>query len=151
MKPTLILDDKALMKKLRNFPERVQAKVLANSVRDGATAVRNDAKKNAPVDKGLMKSKVRIQRGRKNSKLGNLVYIVNVNSPAHHLIELGTKDRTAKGGGKLAFTGADGREIFIEKVSGVKATPFLGQAYENNRENVVNKFKERLAREIKRF
>lgn len=150
MKPTLLLDDKALMKKLKAAPEKIQGRVVAKSIRDGAAQIRNDAKRNAPVDTGLMKSKVRIQRGRRNSRLGNLVYIVNVNSPAHHLIELGTQERTASSG-LLKFTNRDGNEIFVERVAGVTANPFLGRAYERNRENVINRFRERLMKEINKL
>lgn len=151
MKVSFKLDDKKLMDKLRKMPDDIQDKVIIKSVRDGANAVKNDAKKNAPIDTGFMKSKIKAVKAKKSSMLGNFVFIVKVDSPAHHLIELGTKERKSDRGRKLKFEGSNGQDIYIEKVAGVKPNPFLGKAYEANRENVVDRFRQRLIKEINKF
>ncbi len=151
MKIAISVDTKRLIERLRKLPDDVQDKVIIKSVRDGANVIRNDAKRNAPVDSGFMKSKIKARKANKNSSLGNFVFIVKVDSPAHHLIELGTKERTSNKGRKLKFEGSNGQDIYVDKVAGIKANPFLGKAYENNKESVMEKFRQRILKEISKI
>lgn len=147
---SLKLDTKDLLRKLRGMPNKVQDKVIKSSVRKGANVVKNDAKQGAPKDTGLMISKIKVRQAKKRSRLGQFVMIVKVESPAHHLIELGTKDRYPTKSGMLKFE-INGVEVYIKKVKGVTANPFLGRAYEGNREKVMETFKTELNKQISKL
>ena len=151
LKTTFQLQNKELMKKLQSLPTDIQDKVIVKSVRAGANVIKKDAKKNAPSDTGYMKSRIKAQKARKSSNLGNFVFIVKVDSPVHHLIELGTDDRTSTKGRKLTFTGKNGADIYVYKVAGVKPIPFLGKAYSDNRDKVIEMFQSRLRAELNKF
>lgn len=145
------LEAKKLLEKLRKYPDDVQDKVIKKSVRKGANLVKSDAKREAPKDTGLLKSKVTIRQARKKSNLSQFVMIVNVKAPHHHLIELGTDDREPKKGKFLVFENKQGQEIFVKKVKGVKANPFLGRAYEKNKDKVLTVFQEELKKQISKL
>lgn len=151
MKVSVDIDMKELLQKLRKTPDRIQDKVIRAGVRAGAGVVRSEARRNVPVDTGLMKSKVKVQKARISKHAGNFVFVVNVASPAHHLIELGTKDREPIRKSKLHFTLSNGSEIYVDKVKGVQANPFLGKAYEATKEQVVRKFKTKIDTELKKL
>jgi HK97 gp10 family phage protein len=112
MSQTIKLDAKDLLKSLKKLPIKVQDKVIHKVVRSSANLIKNDAKKNAPVDTGMMKSKIGTRKASKINRKGGLVYIVNVKSPVHHLIELGTAERKVKVN-ILKFKTSSGNIIFI--------------------------------------
>ncbi|MDR7130690.1 HK97 gp10 family phage protein [Algoriphagus sp. 4150] len=146
---TVSLDAKKLLEKLRKLPDETQDKVIKKAVRKGANIIRADARKNVPVDSGYMKKKIQIRQAKKRSLAGQFVMIVNVNSNAHHLIELGTKDREPTKHKFLSFETKDGKIIFVKKVKGIKANPFLGNAYDSNKDNVFKTFIAELDKIIK--
>jgi HK97 gp10 family phage protein len=141
MKLKIDLETKALLSKLKRLPVEMQDKAIKQGVRAGASTVQREAKKNAPVDMGLLKSRVRVKTAKKRYSEGFLM-VVNVKAPHHHLIELGTADREPKNKKKLAFEGPGGKMFYAKKVKGVKANPFLGKAYETKKDEVVKKFRE---------
>ena len=144
------MEAKQLLEKLRKFPDKVQDKVIRSSVRKGANLVKKDAKQNVPVDTGLMKSKIKVKSAKKSSNLGYFVMIVHVDSKAHHLIELGTEDREPTKKGKLKFE-INGQTVYVKKVKGVKANPFLGKAYTESKDKVMETFKNELNKQINKL
>lgn len=144
MKFKIDIEMQKLLKGLRKLPDDLQEKALKKAVRKGANEVRKEAKNEAPTDSGYMKSSIRVRQARKSSRLGQLVMIVNVKSQAHHLIELGTDDRVPQKSTKLKFEGSGGSIIYVKKVKGVKANPFLGRAYENTKDKVIATFQQDL-------
>ncbi|WP_339755176.1 HK97-gp10 family putative phage morphogenesis protein [Algoriphagus aquimarinus] len=148
---TLSLNDAALMRRLRALPTAIQDKVIVKSVRHGANVIKKEARKNTPTDDGELKASVKSIKARKSSNLGNFVFVVKATAPHAHLIELGTDERTSTRGKKLTFTGRNGNTIYIDKVAGVTAVPFLGKAYDDKKNEVIAKFKERLQTELSKF
>lgn len=147
MKMVIDVETKELLRKLAKVPMDMQDKVIKRSIRAGARTIQKEAKTNAPVDSGTMKSKIRVRQAKKKYS-GGFMMLVHVNSPAHHLIELGTKDREPTESKFLVFEGSGGNLIRAKKVKGVKANPFLGRAFDDKKEEVVNKFKATLKRYI---
>ncbi len=145
------MEAKNLLKKLRELPDQTQDKVIKKSVRKGANTIRQDARTNVPVDTGYMKKKIQVKQAKKTSQAGQFVMIVNVNSPAHHLIELGTKDRKPNKSRVLVFENKNGELIYVKEVKGIKPNPFLGKAYESNKDNVFEIFKSELLNQLKKM
>ncbi|WP_200974432.1 HK97-gp10 family putative phage morphogenesis protein [Echinicola sp. 20G] len=143
---TLQMDSRELLRKLKKLNAGVEDKVVKKAVRKGANLIKREAKKNTPVDTGLMKSKVKVKAARGRYFKG-FTLLVKVESPAHHLIELGTEDREPTKHKFLKFEGANGQMIYAKKVKGVKAEPFLGEAYESNKDDAIRAFND----ELKRF
>ncbi|MBS9525914.1 HK97 gp10 family phage protein [Litoribacter alkaliphilus] len=139
MKLVIDLDTKKLLQKLQKLPTEVQDKVVKKAVRDGAKAIQKEAKRTVPVDTGLMKKSIKVKQAKKKYSEGFLL-IVKVEDKKHHLIELGTKDRKPQKAKKLAFE-VNGKMIYVDKVTGLKPTPYLGTAYEKNKDNVIKQFK----------
>ncbi|SIS88589.1 HK97-gp10 family putative phage morphogenesis protein [Belliella pelovolcani] len=144
MKFKFDLDAQKLLKKLRKLPEDTQNKVIKKAVRKGANEVKKEARKEAPRDTGYMKKSITVRNARKSSRLGQFIMIVNVKSPAHHLIELGTNDRVPTKKTKLKFESSGGKIIYVKSVKGVKANPFLGRAYQNTSSKVMKTFQDEL-------
>jgi HK97 gp10 family phage protein len=145
------LQAQELLRKLKALPAAIQDKVIVKSVRDGANIIKREARRNAPTDTGGLKSSIKAIKARKSSRLGNFVFLVKGTAPHTHLLELGTDERKSTRGKKLVFTGRNGADIYIDKVAGVTAVPFLGTAYEAKKDEVLRKFKERLEQEINTF
>lgn len=145
------LDAKELLKKLKHLPDQTQDRVIKKAVRKGANSIRQDARQNVPVDTGYMKKKIQVKQARKSSQAGQFVMIVNVNSPAHHLIELGTKDRKPTKSKVLVFENKNGETIYVNEVKGIKPNPFLGRAYESNKNEVFQIFKTELLNQLKKM
>ena len=145
---TIDLQAQSLLRRLRALPTAIQDKVIVKSVRDGANIIKKEARRNAPTDTGGLKSSIKAIKARKSSRLGNFVFLVKGTAPHTHLLELGTDERKSTRGKKLTFTGRNGTDIYIDKVAGVTAVPFLGNAYEAKKDEILRKFRERLEREI---
>ncbi|ERM82385.1 hypothetical protein P872_18490 [Rhodonellum psychrophilum GCM71 = DSM 17998] len=150
-KINISIDTKKLLEALRKMPDKIQDKVIRAGVRKGANSIKREAKTNAPVDSGLMKNSIKVKPARRSSKAGKFVMIVNVASNAHHLVELGTEDREGKNGKKLKFQSANGNTIYIKKVAGIKANPFLGKAYESKKDEIISEFNKELQKQINKF
>ena len=142
MKVVMNLEAKQLLQKLKTLPQDVQNKVVKKAIKAGAKTIQKDAKANAPVDRGLLKKSIKIKQAKGRYNKGFML-IIKSESKHHHLIELGTDDRVPKKGKKLAFE-VNGRMIFVDKVKGLKPFPYLGKAYDKNKDNVVKEFKQSL-------
>lgn len=150
-KTAISLDIKKLLGQLKHLPDDIQDKVIKRSVRKGANEIKKDAVSNVPVDTGFMKSRVKVRQARKSSEAGQFVFIVNVKSPAHHLIELGTEDREPTKKRVLVFENKNGEMIYVQQVKGVKANPFLGRSYEANKDKVFDIFRTELIRQLNKL
>ena len=51
----------------------------------------------------------------------------------------------------LVFTGSEGETVCARSVKGLKATPFLEQAYSETSERIVSEFGDSLATAVERF
>ncbi|WP_215225857.1 HK97-gp10 family putative phage morphogenesis protein [Echinicola shivajiensis] len=142
------LDSGLILKKLRKLNQGVEDKVIKKAVRKGANEIKKEAKRNVPVDSGLMKKKIKVKLANRRYYKG-FSLIVNVDSPAHHLVELGTEDRVATNHKLLKFEGSNGQMIYVKKVKGVKANPFLGKAYEAKADDARKAFNEYILKFIK--
>lgn len=151
IRATIDLQAQNLLRKLRRLPTEIQDKVIIKSVRDGANLVKNEARRNAPTDTGQLKSRIKAIKARKSSSLGSFVFLIKGTAPHSHLIELGTDERKSTRGKKLVFTGRNGNDIYVHQVAGVTPVPFLGNAYEAKKDEVLRRFRQRLERELNKI
>lgn len=108
-------------RKLKGLVPKLQKKALRQSIRAGLKIVQREVKAQAPVDTGLMKSKVKV-RATKSKRKNNIGAEVRIGSDEGLV-------KTSKGG-KRAFYPA-----VVEFGSArVPANPFMRRAYESKGE-----------------
>ncbi|NHE57957.1 HK97-gp10 family putative phage morphogenesis protein [Cyclobacterium plantarum] len=142
---TFNVESTDLLRRLRRLNADVEKQVIRKAVRKGANAIKREAKKNVPVDSGNMKKRIIIRTAKRT---GGTMAFVRVDSPAHHLIELGTEDREPKKAKVLAFMGSSGNMVYVKKVKGVTPNPFLGKAFESKKSNAIDAFNTELRKFI---
>lgn len=82
---------------LREFPGRIQQKVVRRAIAAAARAVRDEARVNVPVRTGALKSKI-ISGTRKPKKPGEIVAVVGIAKGKFYMKDDGTLDRKLKSG-----------------------------------------------------
>lgn len=90
-----------LRKALETLPIELQKKVLRKALRRGARPIRDETKRTAPKDTGLLRRSftVRALKTRSSGLVG--VKITTAGKAPHaHLVELGTQERTQKTTGR---------------------------------------------------
>ena len=113
------LDD--LEKQFDRLIDTSKKKVMMKALNAGATPIKKEAKKNAPVDKGVLKSSIRSKQMKHTQKPSVGIYVA----------------------GKAYYW------WFIEEgTSKMAAAPFLRPAADSKHEEGINKFKEKLKAEI---
>ena len=110
-----------LERQFDRLADTAKKKVMMKALNAGIAPIKKEAKKNAPVDKGVLKKKIRSKQMRYTEKPAVGIYV----------------------SGKAYYW------YFIEHgTSKMSATPFLRPAADSKHEEGVNKFKERWKVEI---
>ena len=113
------LDD--LEKQFDRLIDTSKKKVMMKALNASAAPIKKEAKKNAPVDKGVLKSSIRSKQMKHTQKPSVGIYVA----------------------GKAYYW------WFIEEgTSKMAAAPFLRPAADSKHEEGINKFKEKLKAEI---
>lgn len=149
---------------LDELPNNMQKRMLAAALRGSAQPMLRSAKGKVPVRSGRLKKQLRIvrfkDRGAPKSEVDIAVKPVfertkkkgAVNEYYGKFIHEGTKDpRTSKKGKLLVFDDAQGKKVFVRSVKGIRATPYLEQAYSENSQRTVALFGDELARAVEKF
>ena len=110
-----------LEKQFDRLIDTSKKKVMMKALNAGAAPIKKEAKKNAPVDKGVLKSSIRSKQMKHTQKPSVGIYVA----------------------GKAYYW------WFIEEgTSKMAAAPFLRPAADSKHEEGINKFKEKLKAEI---
>lgn len=137
---------------LQNFPEKLQRKALANSLRAAGRIVRDIARGKVPVKSGKLRRSIRVTIKRTNGRVIARIIAgrrVKPNDPYYAwFVEGGTRRHTisAKLKGSLQIGGG----IWLDKVEhpGAKPTPFLGPALDEGAEQALIVMRDALSAEI---
>lgn len=149
---------------LDQLPNAMQKRMLLTALRGSAKPMLQSAKSKVPVRSGKLKKKLRIVRFKDRQASKSEVSIAvkpvfevtkkkgAINQYYGKFIHEGTQDpRTPKKGKLLVFDNERGEKVFTRSVKGIKATPFLEQAYTENNERTVALFGDELAAAIEKF
>lgn len=149
---------------LDELPNNMQKRMLAAALRGSAQPMLRSAKGKVPVRSGRLKKQLRIVRFKdRNASKSEVDIAVKpvfertkkkgaVNEYYGKFIHEGTKDpRTSKKGKLLVFDDAQGKKVFVRSVKGIRATPYLEQAYSENSQRTVALFGDELARAVEKF
>ena len=103
---------KELQKVLKRLPDRVARKVVAGALRSGATVIRREARRLAPVDTGLLRKSLIIKRPKGPAARRNVVLIgTSRKAPHGHLFEFGTVRMAARPFLRPAIEGKHGEAL----------------------------------------
>lgn len=149
---------------LDELPNNMQKKMLLAALRSSAKPMLQSAKSKVPVRSGKLKKQLRIIRFKDRSASKSEVSVAvkpvfevtkkkgAVNEYYGKFIHEGTKDpRTSKKGKLLVFENERGEKVFTRSVKGIKATPFLEQAYSESNNRTVAMFGDELAAAVEKF
>ena len=145
---------------LDELPNNMQKRMLLSALKLSARPAVNAARKRVPVRSGALRKQIRVIRYRDRSAPKSEVDVAvktvfsrSKKKGAVNEYYEGTRDpRTPRRKGRiLVFTGSDGEKVFARSVKGLKATPFLEQAYSETSERIVSEFGDSLATAVERF
>lgn len=149
---------------LDELPNAMQKRMLLAALRGSARPMLQSAKGKVPVRTGKLKRQLRIVRFKDRNAPKSEVDVAvkplfdrtkkrgTVNEYYGKFIHEGTKDpRTSKKGRLLVFENERGEKVFARSVRGIKATPYLEQAYSENSERTVALFGDELAKAVEKF
>lgn len=133
---SIIVDDreyKLLLKELQNL-EGKMIEPVKKGLLAAAIVVQNQARKNAPVDRGELRNKI-LATGKIEQGTRSMTTAVESNAPHAAYVEFGTGiygPKQARIYPKrarfLAWTGKDGKEYVRRSIAGMKARPYLAPA-----------------------
>lgn len=137
---------------LDQFPEKLQRKALAASLRAAGRVIRDRARAAVPVRSGKLRRSIRVTIVRKSGRITARIVAgrrVKRDDPWYAwFVEGGTKPHriAAKLKGSLSIGGG----IWLDKVDhpGAQAKPFLGPALEAGAEDALRVMRDALAAEI---
>lgn len=150
---------------LDDMPNNMQKNMLGTALRGSAKPIMQSARNKVPVKSGKLKKMLRIIRFRERNAPGN----ASVGCPSSRslkrpkrkgpvnefygkFIHEGTADpRVSRKGKMLTFENQAGERVFVKSVKGIKATPFLEQAYAEGGERTVTIFGDELARAVEKY
>lgn len=118
---------------LKQLPGRVAGRVAANSLRSGARIIRDEAKRQVPVDTGDLQKSIKVLTGRTAKRDSRIVHVgvFGKDSRLAHLVEFGTAAHriATKTKQVLAFLVGYSR-VYARSVQhpGAKEKPFLRPA-----------------------
>lgn len=146
------------------LPNAMQKRMLLTALRGSAKPMLQTAKSKVPVRGGKLKKQLRIIRFKdRNAPKSEVSVAVKpvfdrtkkkgaINQYYGKFIHEGTKDpRTSKKGKLLVFENQQGDKVFTRSVKGIKATPFLEQAYAESCDRTVAIFGDELAATVEKF
>ena len=149
---------------LDELPNTMQKRMLLAALRGSAKPMLQSARSKVPVRSGKLKKQLRIVRFKDRQASKSEVSVAvkpifevtkkkgAINQYYGKFIHEGTQDpRTSKKGKLLVFENERGEKVFTRSVKGIKATPFLEQAYNENNERTVALFGDELVAAIEKF
>ena len=149
---------------LDELANTMQKRMLLAALRGSAKPMLQSARSKVPVRSGKLKKQLRIVRFKDRQASKSEVSVAvkpifevtkkkgAINQYYGKFIHEGTQDpRTSKKGKLLVFENERGEKVFTRSVKGIKATPFLEQAYNENNERTVALFGDELAAAIEKF
>lgn len=149
---------------LDELPNAMQKKMLLSSLKATAKPSLNSAKQKAPYRSGTLKKTLKVVRfkDRQAPKSEVDVAVKSVfsrtakkklaNEYYGKFVHEGTKDpRRPRHAKALVFIGRNGEKVFAKSVKGLKARPYLEQAYSETGEKMVTDFGDNLARSVEKF
>lgn len=149
---------------LDELPNTMQKRMLLAALRGSAKPMLQSARSKVPVRTGRLKKKLRIVRFKdRNAPKSEVDVAVKpvfertkkkgaINEYYGKFIHEGTADpRTSKKGKLLVFENERSEKVFTRSVKGIRATPFLEQAYTENSERTVALFGDELAAAVEKF
>ena len=149
---------------LDELPNTMQKRMLLAALRGSAKPMLQSARSKVPVRTGRLKKKLRIVRFKdRNASKSEVDVAVKpvfertkkkgaINEYYGKFIHEGTADpRTSKKGKLLVFENERSEKVFTRSVKGIRATPFLEQAYTENSERTVALFGDELAAAVEKF
>lgn len=149
---------------LDKLPNTMQKRMLLAALRGSAKPMLQSARSKVPVRTGRLKKKLRIVRFKdRNASKSEVDVAVKpvfertkkkgaINEYYGKFIHEGTADpRTSKKGKLLVFENERSEKVFTRSVKGIRATPFLEQAYTENSERTVALFGDELAAAVEKF
>lgn len=149
---------------LDELPNNMQKRMLLAALKGSAKPMLQSAKGKVPIKSGKLKKKLRVVRfkDRKASKSEVSVAVKPVfertkkkgaiNQYYGKFIHEGTADvRKSRKGKMLVFENQQGEKVFVKSVKGIRANPFLEQAYRESNERTVAIFGDELASAVEKF
>lgn len=149
---------------LDDMPNNMQKNMLGAALRGSAKPILQSSRNKVPVKSGKLKKMLRIIRFRERNAPATQVSVAvkpvfektkkqgAVNEFYGKFIHEGTADpRVSRKGKMLTFENQDGERVFVKAVKGIKATPFLEQAYAESGERTVTIFGDELARAVEKY
>lgn len=146
------------------LPNNMQKKMLLSALRLSAKPALDAAKGNVPVRSGALKKQLKTVRFRdRNAPKSEVDVAVKpvfsrsskkkaVNEYYGKFVHEGTKDpRKSRKNKPLVFIGRYGEKVFASRVKGLKAIPFLEQAYSQTSQRIVTDFGDDLATAVEKF
>jgi HK97 gp10 family phage protein len=136
---------------LDQFPEKVQRKALAKSLRAAGRVIRDLARSQVPVKSGKLRASIRVTVVRRGGKLVARIIAgrrVKKDDPFYAwMVEGGTRRHEIRPKGKKSLFLAG---LFAEQVEhpGAEAKPYLGPALEEGAQFALIQMQEALATEI---
>ena len=147
---------------LDELPNTMQKRMLLAALRGSAKPMLQSARSKVPVRTGRLKKKLRIVRFKdRNASKSEVDVAVKpvfertkkkgaINEYYGKFIHEGTADpRTSKKGKLLVFENERSEKVFTRSAKGIRATPFLEQAYTENSERTVALFEKFVAKNFK--
>jgi len=132
----IIVDDreyKLLLKSLQGFEARMIGPV-SKGLLAAAIVVQNQARRNAPVDRGELRNKI-LATGKIEQGIRSMTTAVESNAPHAAYVEFGTGiygPKQARIYPKrarfLSWVGKDGKRVFVRSIAGMPARPYLAPA-----------------------
>lgn len=83
---------KELRRELRKLPGNVQRRVIQSATRAGAVIIRDEARRRAPKDRGILEKSIIIKKSRRSSN-SSIVFSIGPSKKAYYgyFVELGTR------------------------------------------------------------
>lgn len=144
---------------LEQLPVTVQKKMFVVALRSGAKPLIKSARSKAPVKSGLLKKSIRAVRAKSAKKRETAVLVLpvfaqykkskKVNAYYGHILHAGTGPRETK---KPVVTTIGGRIVnFGTNRGSVAPNPYLLDAYNENKQHMIDGFGNEMAQAITKF
>ena len=143
---------KELMNALEQLPTiAMQKGAIRNALKDAGKPVADDAKTNVPVDSGHLRDSIKVSQSLKKSQRrgrydrSSVTVYVGSSSPLAHLIEFGTTKRVLK---EPRIVTIGGKTVQITHTGQLSPRPFLRQAWDAKKNEVLKRLGDALWRQI---
>jgi HK97 gp10 family phage protein len=143
---------KELMSALEQLPTvAMQKGAIRNALKDAGQPVVSDAKTNVPVDSGHLRDSIKVSQSLKKTQRkgrydrSSVTVYVGSSSPLAHLIEFGTTQRVLK---EPRIVTIGGRTVQITHTGQISPRPFLRQAWDAKKNEVLKRLGDALWRQI---